>query len=118
MATTLKGRNASPAAPYTSEPPKIFQVKSVPMATAVTQWTSMMKGGWIVTDTESRVPGGRVFRAQEKKRVWTSLGKFLHGTVSKEMDTSEVTETGNLGRKRRPDDSEEQRKVKRSAFTL
>jgi len=118
MATSLKGRNATNAASYTSDPPKVLQVKSLPMASATTQWTSMMKGGWIITDPEIRVTGTRVFRSQEKIQMWKMLGKFLHDSVSQEMDTTSTAETGNQGRKRRFDDDEVVRKSKRGTFTV
>jgi hypothetical protein len=118
MVTQIRGRNAAAALSYTSDPPKMFQVKSLPMATALTQWTSMMKGGWIVTETEVKVPGARLFRSQEKVHVWKLLGKFLHETVTKEMSTQEETGEGNQGRKRRPEDDQAQRSVKRHNFTL
>lgn len=119
MATTVKGGNAAAAAPYTSDPPKMFQVKSLPMKTAVTQWNSMMKGGWIVTEVESRVPGARLFRAQEKVRVWKDLGKFLHETVTKALEIpDEEIDDGNQGRKRRIEDDQEFRKIKKKNFRL
>jgi len=120
LATSVSGKNAQKAAPYSSAKPPCLQVKSLPLASAAIHWESMMQGGWMMANTNP-VPGGRVFRSQEGVNVWKSLGVFLNKTVTRysERIQKELVDEGRkiAGKKRGPDD-DDGRDAKRREFSF
>jgi hypothetical protein len=120
LATSVSGKNAQGAKPYTSVKPSHLQVRSIPLATAATNWESMMNGGWVML-ADKPIQGARVFRTQEGIELWKDLGLFLGKTVARygakvqRQLEKEVSETA--GRKRGPDD-DGGRETKRQEVTF
>jgi hypothetical protein len=102
-ATARVGKGTSQIDAYSTSPPAVLQTKAVPLKAAVPQWNSMMQSGIISTDTKTRVTGSRVYLAQAKASVWTSLGAFLDKTVIVPETAVPPVEAGSSKRRREDD---------------
>lgn len=80
-ATLRNAKGTTGIQPYSPTPPKILQVKSVPLSAAIPHWNVMMQTGIIACDFENKIAGSRAFHGDFKGIVWKALNEFLDKTI-------------------------------------
>jgi hypothetical protein len=91
--------------PYTVSPPSILQTKRVSLDTAVSNWSSLMRNGFVTLETERRVHGGRVYAGEEKMSLWAHLNSLCALTVTRSLEQKLSAGRGQVtGKRGRMDD--------------